>query len=683
MRAGARFALPRRARWSELVTRPARGAHSLAKPTASVFSTRAARRRYHDVILELQDGEQRREPRGRTVARGGRLWFQVPGRDVRRAAAGGAVSVQACERRAYDVVIVGGGLAGLSLARQLLLASSRTILLLDRRALPAPHQKVGEATVQVSGYYFSKVLELEEHLLRRHYMKYNLRFHWPAPDAATYEACHQSYIRPLSNIATYQLDRNVFEAELLRVNCERPEFQLVAPAEDVNVELGQDGAQHRVAYRDPAGRAHEVEARFVVDATGRGRVLARQRELERRSPIRHGSTFCWVDGLVDIERLTGRTSAEVRTKPERAALGHLPPFLATNHFCGEGYWFWVIPLHGKTSLGLVYDRERVDHWSVATAERMLAWICERYPLFARDLPQRRVLEAGGYADFAHDCAQVLSADRWALVGEAGRFSDPLYSPGGDLIALTNTLVADAILTDDDEALRRKARLYESLARSFYEAYVPSYAVSYDTLGDQECFSLRYIWELSVYFAFYVFPFINGLFTDPTFATGWLRRFAALGAKNRALHRFLKGYYDWKRAEPSPAGASPVFLDFMESDHLRATEQTFYRMGLGSECSRRVLDEQLENLDELARAIVASLARVVTGDTRALSRAFVEALDFETLEFDAASLSERVAAIAPDAPAYVFRREPVCLARFHPWLRSGSPTPAPALAGQRR
>ncbi len=585
--------------------------------------------------------------------------------------------VPASPSRSYDVVIVGAGLAGLSLARQLLLASDRRVLLLDRRALPPRRQKVGEATVQVSGYYFSKVLEMEEHLLRRHYLKYNLRFHWPATGAETYEACHQSYIRPLSNVATYQLDRNVFEAELLRVNLERPEFELQAPVDDVSVELGAQGARHRVRFRDAAGQACEAECGFVVDATGRGRLLSTQRELKRRSPIRHGSTFAWVEGLVDVEKLSDYGRREIRTKRERAALGHLPPFLATNHFCGEGFWFWVIPLHGKTSIGLVYDRERVRHWDVATAERMIAWVCERYPMFARDLPGRRIVDRGGYADFAHDCAQMLSAERWALVGEASRFSDPLYSPGGDLIALYNTLVCDAILTDDADALARKVRLYESLARSFYEAYVPSYAVSYDTLGDQECFSLRYVWELSVYFAFYVFPFLNDLFTQPTFATGWLRRFAALGAKNRALHHFLKGYYDWKRAAARVPASAPVFFDFTESGHLRAAEQTFYRMGLDSEGARRVLDEQLDNLDELARAIVAGLTHVVTGDARALSRAFVDALDFETLTFDVGALHERVAAIPVDAPPAVFRREPACLKRFHPWL--GEARLEPALA----
>ena len=67
-----------------------------------------------------------------------------------------------------DVLILGAGLAGLSLARQLLLADPELrILLLERRhQVPRREQKVGEATVQASGYYYSRVLEMEEHLLR-------------------------------------------------------------------------------------------------------------------------------------------------------------------------------------------------------------------------------------------------------------------------------------------------------------------------------------------------------------------------------------------------------------------------------------------------------------------------------------------------------------------------------------
>src|SRR5262245_29995405 len=77
------------------------------------------------------------------------------------------------------IVILSAGLAGLTLARHLLLATGRDVLLLDRsRQVPSPRQKVGESSVQVAGYYYGKVQELEEYLFRNHYMKYNLRFYW-------------------------------------------------------------------------------------------------------------------------------------------------------------------------------------------------------------------------------------------------------------------------------------------------------------------------------------------------------------------------------------------------------------------------------------------------------------------------------------------------------------------------
>src|ERR1043165_3360895 len=127
----------------------------------------------------------------------------------------------------YDVVIIGAGLAGLSLSRQLLLNSDKKILLIDKRSqIPSPHQKVGESLVQLSAYYFSKVLDLEEHLLREHFMKYNLRFYWKTEgkENSRFEEYCQSYIRSLSNIATYQLDRNKLEGEILRLNLEHPKF---------------------------------------------------------------------------------------------------------------------------------------------------------------------------------------------------------------------------------------------------------------------------------------------------------------------------------------------------------------------------------------------------------------------------------------------------------------------------
>ena len=507
-----------------------------------------------------------------------------------------------------DVVILGSGLAGLSLARHLLLDTGKTVAMVDRSAaVPVERQKVGESSVQVAGYYYSRVLDLEEHLFRHHYLKYNLRFYWKTPGrpAAGFEDCSQAYIRKFSNIASYQLDRNVFEAELLRRNrAEAERFALLAPVSDLQVELSEDGGDHRVSFRTAAdgGAAEErreLTARWVVDTTGRGRFLARRRELTRPSPIDHGAVFCWVDGLLDVERLTSLDRAGRRKRRDRRATGHLPSWLATNHFCGDGFWFWVIPLQGKTSLGLVFDRKTFPQDTVGSAEAMLDWVRREFPFFAPDLDRREVLGFAGYRSFAHDCVRTISADRWAMSGESGRFSDPLYSPGSDLIAIYNTLIVDAIGGDESE-LADKVRLSETLMRTVYEAYVPSYARSYDVLGDREGFALKYVWELAVYFSFYVFPFVNDLLTERRFAVSFLKHFGRLGPMNVGIQELLTAFFDWKKAQglartevaPQVDAEEPTWLDFLDVGPLAVAETAFYEVGVDVEEARRVLGRAL-------------------------------------------------------------------------------------------
>jgi flavin-dependent dehydrogenase len=533
----------------------------------------------------------------------------------------------------HDVVILGGGLAGLSLARHLLLHTERTVLLIERREeIPPRQQKVGESLVQVGGYYFSKVLDLEPHLLEEHLMKYNLRFYWKSAgrDNDGLEDFSQGYIRNFSNVASYQLDRNRFEAEVLRLNREHPRFRCVTGVKDLQVDLVEedyevrgngnghgngttpDDALHRVRFG-----GEDVAARWVVDATGRNRFLAKRRKLGRPSSIRHGAFFWWVDGMVDVERLTDLSSRERRLHPHRRHQGHLPLWLATNHFMGEGFWFWVIPLRGKTSLGLVFDTQVINTSDVFSVDKATDWVCREFPLFARDLPQREVLDFGGFRSFSHDCARTISPRRWAMTGEAGRFTDPLYSPGSDLIAVYNSLIVDAMETDrrgGHQALVDKCALYENMMRAVFTAYVPSYATSYDALGDPEVFALKYSFELATYAVAYVFPFVNDLFTDRRFAFTFLRQFSRLGPINRTVHSFLSGYFQWKKEHLLPL-EEPVFLDFSSIPPLGRCEKIFYEVGVSLHEARRVLDEYLEHVVELARFVVAHAASVVVGDPR--------------------------------------------------------------------
>jgi 2-polyprenyl-6-methoxyphenol hydroxylase-like FAD-dependent oxidoreductase len=565
----------------------------------------------------------------------------------------------------YDVLIIGAGLAGLALARQLLLNTEKRILLVDRRTeFPPAKQKVGEATVQLSAYYYARVLELEEHLMQEHYLKYNLRFYWKTPGQTNdcYEHYSQSYIRKLSNINTYQLDRNKFEGEMLRVNLDDPDFEFYPGCVDLDVTLAETGGLHSFSF-NASGFKVSGTTRWVVDTSGRGRFLARRLGLAREGAIRHGAHFFWVEGLVDIEKLTNLSPQQVRTRPDRVALGHTPAWQATNHFCGEGLWFWTIPLHGKTSLGLVYDNRLIPRERIDTLEKLIAWVCEQFPLFARDLPYRRIVHHTALKDFAHDCMQTISPARWAIAGEAGRFTDPLYSPGGDLISLYNTFITDAVQIEDDEELAQKCRLYEQMMEAVYQAYVPSYAISYDALGDQEAFTLKYSWELAIYFSYYVFPFINDLFTDRHFLSIFINRFSQLGRINRSLQSFISDFFQWKKERRTPP-LEIVHFDFTDIKPLADAEKTFYRVGVSTEEARQILDEQLSNLKEMARFMAAQICASVLGDVRVLTnRRFVEGLDINRLRFDPEEIRESYLMCESSTETYPWTLDPHVLRRL--------------------
>jgi hypothetical protein len=392
----------------------------------------------------------------------------------------------------------------------------------------------------------------------------------------------------------------------------------------------------------------------------------------------------WVDGLLNFEYLTDSTHKQVRLNPQRSHTGHLPFWLATNHFCEEGLWFWVIPLQGVTSLGLVYDNRLIRPEAVNDPKLLVKWVCEHFPLFARDLPDRKILHWAGYRDQSFDCAQTIDRGRWALVGEAGRWTDPLYSPGGDVISIYNTLVTDSILTASQEELDAKVPLYEALEKAVYAAYVPSFATSYDCLGDQEAFSLKYTWELTIYFAFYVFPFINDLFTDRRFLVSFLRSFSKLGRVNLVLQTFINRYYHWKKTNREPH-AAPIFYDFYESGGLGVAEKTFYKVGVSLDETRTVLDQQLENAMCLARYTAAHIYAMVLDDpTLVWNRSFLEHLDLERLAFDPEAMRTAYAPHGGNTERYVWPAgwNPEAAFRFNTPRRAPDVQPARAVTSSR-
>ncbi len=573
------------------------------------------------------------------------------------------------EEAQYDVIITGAGLAGLTLARQLMLYTERTVLLLDKRENPpGTWQKVGESLVQLGGYYLSKTLDLEEHLLRNHYTKYNLRFHWKTSTGRHdyWDDVSSASIRTQSNIGTFQVDRNLLERHLLEINLENPRFRFIGGAKNVGIDLAEPGANGPGAVHRVTWLGGEAACTWVVDASGRPGILKRSLSLAKPNEIRHGATWAWVDGLVNPELLSKYSHRERLVHRSRQKLGNYPFFLATNHFCGEGRWFWVIPLHGMTSLGLVYDHAVVNPEEVSNGRKMLDWVAKDWPLFADDFKNRRILDEGRFVDFSYDAERTISPRRWAISGEAGRFSDPLYSPGSDLIAIYNTLIVDAIETRDQSRFEAKCAFYEQIMRVTYESYVPSFLLSYNCLGDPETLTLKYTFELAIYFGFFVLPFINQLFTNHLFMRTHLRKYALMGPINKNLQMFLRDYFNWKKAQGLMPLDRPVHIDFYDMEPLRASEKLFYEIGLTLEEAENQLDAHVQRMKEFARHILAHVYAVVLGDKRVLlNAAFVSSLKLRSTTFDPVRMRRDYAPFADSSQVYEWKLNPFSLESFIP------------------
>ena len=175
----------------------------------------------------------------------------------------------------YDVIIAGGGLAGLTLSIQLKRANpSISILIMEYRDSIAPiaAHKVGESTVELATHYFREVLGLKEYLEEFELPKHGLRFFFHTDDKK--DISERVELGPRLKLPTpsHQLDRGTFENFLEKHTKELgTEFMLSARVKDVEI----DEAGHTVIFNHEEQEKRK-KARWKVDATSRVSLLKRK-----------------------------------------------------------------------------------------------------------------------------------------------------------------------------------------------------------------------------------------------------------------------------------------------------------------------------------------------------------------------------------------------------------------------
>jgi flavin-dependent dehydrogenase len=410
----------------------------------------------------------------------------------------------------YDVVICGGGLAGLTLARQLRLASNGLrIAVIEKAKHPreTPASEVGESTVEAAAHYLGQKLGLHEYLSRTHLLKNGPRFFCGdscGPLTKRIEIGSSGFPR----LPSYQLDRGALAQELHRLNREN-DVDILSGRLVRNVEINKD-SPHRVVVDDDGGRGHtSFAARWVVDALGRRRFLQHRLGLTQKN--RHEIAAAWVhlSETLDINSFTPPSSWHTRD-PEGIR------YRSTCFFVGRGYWVWLIVLgSGRTSVGVVAERSHFDFRGFCTLDRFRTWLRKQEPVLAERIDRETVQDFRGLPDLSYASRRVFSPDRWACVGDAGVFLDPLYSPGIDMIALGNSLVSDLILEDCSPASNKQSRIEEY--NSFYlkttRTYLKTFRENYPAFENPYVFMAKVYWDTLLYWIYFAPLQIYDVFRD--------------------------------------------------------------------------------------------------------------------------------------------------------------------------
>jgi len=425
--------------------------------------------------------------------------------------------------RSVDVAILGGGIAGALLARQLRRRLPELhVALLEQGEEPAP--KVGESTVEIASHYLVRRQGLSKYLYERQLPKNGIRYFFDSAerDLPLPEMSELGTIN-LPFHPAFQLDRATLETDLLEM-CRAEGVEVRLGAKVSGLSLGEGGAPHEVRVEGADG-GERLSARWVADATGRRGLLAHMLRLRRDEPEHQiGSVWGRFEGVVDVDDL-GDDAFHGRVR-------HTARGLSTLHFHYSGYWIWMIRLRGGlTSVGVVGHptRER----GLRTPEGFRAFLDEHGAV--RELmADAKAVDHGSMARIAFGTERFLHPDRWGLVGEAASAADPLYSPGLDFAALECDFLTDAIVRDTAGEpaadLAERVGLYDGFLDFRHQAVMRLYRGLYGIFGSYELMRLKWDFDIASYHNLWVAPYMTDRHLDVPFLRRQLRlRKVVLGA----------------------------------------------------------------------------------------------------------------------------------------------------------
>ncbi|HEX6283589.1 MAG TPA: NAD(P)/FAD-dependent oxidoreductase, partial [Pyrinomonadaceae bacterium] len=321
----------------------------------------------------------------------------------------------------YDVIVMGGGPAGSSVA-SILAREGRQVILFEKEVFPRHH--IGESLMTDTYWTFRRMGLLEKLKESPFVRKYSVQFANAAGKESRpfyfFEAQHHE------SAVTWQVTRAKFD-ELL-INHAADQGAVVHQGVLVKQVLFEGDRAVGVEVQMPDGAREKYFAKVVIDATGQMAMLSNKFRWRVRDPhLKKAVLYSNWKGAHREPDLNGGATLVLRTE------------------LGSGGWFWYIPLEDDiTSVGIVADPE----YLLKGRGQDLAKIyqeeidkCE--PCRKRVASGERVDKIYSILDYSYR-SKHNSGNGFIIIGDAYGFLDPIYSSGVLLALKMAELAADAI-----------------------------------------------------------------------------------------------------------------------------------------------------------------------------------------------------------------------------------------------
>ena len=362
-----------------------------------------------------------------------------------------------------DVLIIGAGPSGSS-AAALLRQKGYQVTIIEKQYFP--RFSIGESLLPQSMVFLEEAGLLDT--IREHVGEFAFQFKNGAAFLRGKQRSFYDFTQKFTDGpgTTWQVRRANFD-HLLAQQAEKQGAEIRFGHEVIDVDVAPE---HPVlSVKDEQQNVYQIQGKFLLDASGFGRILPKFLDLESPSniPVRRAVFSHIEDGILDDPDFD-------REK-----------VLITVHAKDHRAWYWVIPFaDGRSSFGVVAEQDffaqygfdgSADHDLEALFKRILAddeSLSQVLRNAKFDTPVRTLV--GYSANVKH-----LADRNYALLGNAGEFLDPVFSSGVTIALKSSSLaipLVDQVLQGQqvnwmeqyEKPLRAGIQVFRAYVESWYD-----------------------------------------------------------------------------------------------------------------------------------------------------------------------------------------------------------------------